>query len=133
LLVVAMLGIVALVVSALTRTPHRGALTLPEDAARPRAIAAAPVRTAAGPWLPAGQATAPARHLPVLGFYMPWDAASRQSLAAHVNEVDWLSPGIASVAGHDHRFSYESDDYLHQVLARAKRPPAMIPMVQNAR
>ena len=133
IMVVALLGIVALVVSALTRMPQRAALTLPEDAARPRAIAVAPVKTAPGPWLPAGQATAPARHLPVLGFYMPWDAASRQSLLAHVDEVDWLAPGLASVSGRDHRFAYESDDYLHRVLARAKRPPALIPMVQNAR
>ncbi|WP_156356225.1 glycosyltransferase [Sphingomonas sp. Leaf22] len=133
ILVVTMLAIVALVVSALTRTPQRGALALPGDAVRPQAIAAAPVATGTGPWLPAGQTAAAARRLPVLGFYMPWDAASRQSLARHVNEVDWLVPGIASVAGRDHRFDYESDDYLHAVLAKAKRPPALIPMVQNAR
>lgn len=132
-LAVAVLAVVALVVSALTRTPHRSALTLPEDAARPRAIASAPVTASAGAWLPAGRTAAPARHLPVLGFYMPWDEASRQSLAAHVDEIEWLVPGIASVAGRDHRFAFESDDYLHRVVAKATRPPALIPMVQNAR
>ena len=133
MLVVALLGIVALVVSALTRTPQRAALALPQDAIRPHAIDSAPSNTTAGPWLPAVQATPPSRHLPVLGFYMPWDAASRRSLAGHVNEIDWLAPGIASVAGREHRFAYESDEYLHRVLSTAKRRPALIPMVQNAR
>ncbi len=85
-----------------------------------------------GAWLPARRPVAD--YAPsVLGFYMPWDAPSRQSLAAHVGQIDWLVPGLATVTGDGHRFAYESDAYLHRVIDGAARKPRLLPMVQNAR
>ncbi len=125
--------VLTLLVMAVTRTHDRARLPLREDAGAPHAIRSVPVAGERGPWLPANRPAPTVRHLPVLGFYMPWDEASRRSLAAHVGDIDWLVPGLASVAGRDHGFSVESDAYLHRVLDGAKRRPALIPMVQNAR
>ncbi|HEX8445729.1 MAG TPA: polysaccharide deacetylase, partial [Sphingomonas sp.] len=134
LLVLLVAGLLAhMVTSARAQLPLR----LTEDAARLHASAAQPQRTAVGPWLPAGPSPAhsPAitRPLPVVGFYMPWDAPSRQSLSAHVDRLDWLVPGLATVTGADHRFVYESDPHLHRVLKGAHAAPVVLPMVQNAR
>ncbi|KQT35271.1 hypothetical protein ASG29_03980 [Sphingomonas sp. Leaf412] len=127
------MAILLMLVAALTGARARPALALPEDAARPRAIASVPVAGERGPWVPGGSRVGTARRLPVMGFYMPWDGPSRRSLARHVADVDWLVPGVASVVGPDHRFAFERDDHLHAVLARAPRRPALLPMVQNAR
>ena len=97
----------------------------------PRAATSTPVRDVArGAWLPA-KSGAPLTG-GTMGFYMPWDAPSRQSLAAHVGELEWLVPGLATVTGTDHRFVAEDDPYMRQVLARAAHRPRVLPMVQNA-
>ncbi len=97
----------------------------------PHAAAAAPTRDGApGAWLPAASGAALTGG--TMGFYMPWDAPSRQSLAAHVDALEWLVPGLATVTGADHRFVAEDDPFMRQVLARAARRPRVLPMVQNA-
>lgn len=131
-LVAALLAIVALLAVTVSTATRRAPLRFGEDAARPRAIAPAASAGERGAWLPAMAASRTGRP-PVLGFYMPWDEPSRRSLAAHVEELDWLVPGLASVSGRDHRFAYETDDTLREIVARARRKPAVLPMVQNAR
>ncbi|MFS0773803.1 glycosyltransferase [Sphingomonas sp. 1P08PE] len=106
----------------------------------PRIVAAAPRRMialaggsgAGGAWLPARRPMA--GHRPsVMAFYMPWDQASRRSLADHVAQVDWLVPGLATITGNAHRFAYETDNDLHRVVDGAARRPRLLPMVQNTR
>jgi cellulose synthase/poly-beta-1,6-N-acetylglucosamine synthase-like glycosyltransferase/peptidoglycan/xylan/chitin deacetylase (PgdA/CDA1 family)/spore germination protein YaaH len=87
-----------------------------------------------GHWLPAGTANAAGAGAPqtVVGFYTPWDEASRASLTAHVSELDWLVPDILSVTGPDHRLTPFADPRLASILNGAARRPAVLPMVQNA-
>jgi peptidoglycan/xylan/chitin deacetylase (PgdA/CDA1 family)/GT2 family glycosyltransferase len=132
-LVVAVVAVAALLAITVSTATVRAPLALREDAARPRGIADRVPAGDQGAWLPRGDAAATTTRLPVLGFYMPWDAPSRRSLAEHVGQVDWLVPGLASVSGADHRFRYEHDAFLRGVVARARRRPAVWPMVQNAR
>ncbi len=83
-------------------------------------------------WLPVG--TAPVltkiKQLKV-GFYVPWDDASRASLAAHIGELDWLVPGLISVTGADHHMTVFPDRPLEAILAATTKPPAIVSMVQN--
>ena len=80
-------------------------------------------------WLPA--ATAPtASRAQSLGFYMPWDEAGRDSLAAHASDLDFIAAGLARVTGPEHSFSFEADEHLRNVLAR-KDAGKLLLMVQN--
>ncbi|WP_294198792.1 glycosyltransferase [uncultured Sphingomonas sp.] len=116
------------------------AILRPMTGVAPRfAAAAAPLRAASadvpgdattGAWLPARSGAA--LRGGTMGFYMPWDAASRRSLAEHIDALEWLVPGLATVTGADHRFVAEDDPYLRQVTARATRRVRVLPMVQNA-
>ncbi|MFD1949644.1 polysaccharide deacetylase family protein [Sphingomonas arantia] len=89
-----------------------------------------------GRWLPlapTGAAAAGGRpaHQAVIGFYTPWDDASRASLTAHVAELDWLVPAMMSVTGPDHHLTTTDDPHLNAILDGAARRPAILPMVQN--
>ena len=83
-----------------------------------------------GAWLPASSGARLGGG--TMGFYMPWDAPSRRSLAAHVGALEWLVPGLATVTGRDHRFTAERDPWMHALLARSGHGPKLLPMVQNA-
>ena len=83
-------------------------------------------------WLPGRSAPAGAPAVPIkLGFYVPWDDASRASLSAHLGELDWLVPGLISVTGPDHHLTVFPDNRLDLLLATAPKLPAILPMVQN--
>ncbi len=83
-------------------------------------------------WLPGS--TAPAADRPtVTAFYAPWDDASRASLAAHINDIDWLVPALATIWGPDHRFIYKPDAALRATVKSSPHRPTVFPMVQNAR
>ncbi len=88
---------------------------------------------ALGGWLPFGSTDAKksARQL-VVGFYVPWDDASRASLASHITAMDWLVPGLVSVTGNDHKISIFSDPRLDTLLAATPKAPKILPMIQNA-
>jgi len=93
------------------------------------------VGTLLGHWLPAHAAATPAGPVArqtIVGFYTPWDDASRASLAAHVDALDWLVPDILSVTGRDHRLTPFADPRLDAILNGAAHRPAVLPMVQNA-
>ncbi len=112
------------------RDPH-APLRFAEDAGAPQGLAAAASRDGATPWLP--RAGAAAGKAPLrLGFYMPWDAASRASLAAHAGDLDWLAAGLATVTGADHHITYEHDADLAALLGKQARAPRLMPMIQNA-
>lgn len=125
------LSLLAFLVLVVTRPIQAGTLPFAEDAGRPHAARLTVPTESAGAWLPA--ATGKPVRGGTLGFYMPWDEPSRRSLAAHVGELAWLAPGLASVTGKDHRFAYESDPAMHAILARSAHRPGLLPMVQNAR
>ncbi|MBB3348995.1 glycosyltransferase [Sphingomonas sp. BK069] len=125
------LAALALLVALLVQPLDRVAPRFADDGTTPRALAPASVATRSGAWLPA--ATGAALKRETMGFYMPWDAPSRASLAAHLGELDWLVPGVATVTGADHRLTAEDDATLAPLLARAKHRPRLLPMVQNAR
>ena len=119
---------VATILSA--RDPH-APLRFAEDAGAPQGLAVTATGTGTAPWLP--KATAAAGKAPLrLGFYMPWDAPSHASLAAHAGELDWLAAGLATVTGTDHHVTYEHDGDLTTLLAGQAHAPRLLPMIQNA-
>ena len=132
---VAALSALALLVLgvALLTFERRSAPALPGFAQSPAPLAAAsvlPARADSATWLPAQPAIASAGRLERTGFYMPWDAASRESLTSHAGELDFVAAGLATVHGTDHRWRYESDPHLRQVLGRQSRHKLLL-MVQN--
>ncbi|MFM5884516.1 MAG: polysaccharide deacetylase family protein, partial [Novosphingobium sp.] len=123
----------AVFAATVVEAPIPGPLALAMERPRPRPIAHQ-VSKAIGSvarWLPGGAVHGSPAHPIRLGFYVPWDDASRASLAAHIGELDWLVPGLFSVTGPDHKLTVFPDQRLDQLLAATPRPPAVVPMVQN--
>ena len=134
-LLVLALGLALLVWWAATvlgaRDPH-APLRFAEDTGAPQGLAVTASTGTAAAWLPK-TGTAAAGKAPLrLGFYMPWDAASRASLAAHAADLDWLAAGLATVTGANHHVAYEHDGELATLLAGQARSPRLLPMIQNA-
>lgn len=133
-------GFVLLLVTAVTfaatviEAPIPGPLALAMERPRPRPLAhqVSKAMGSVSRWLPGRGPVhgSPARPIR-LGFYAPWDDASRASLAAHIGELDWLVPGLFSVTGPNHHLTVFPDPRLDQLLATTPRPPAVVPMVQN--
>ncbi|WP_419825432.1 glycosyltransferase [Sphingomonas sp.] len=90
------------------------------------------VAFALGAWSPHGSAAAAKVRQTVVGFYAPWDDASKASLVRHVGQLDWLVPALGSVTGPDHRLTIATDRVLGAVLRNATHRPLLMPMVQNA-
>ncbi|WP_174275076.1 glycosyltransferase [Sphingomonas bacterium] len=138
LLTCAALGFGATIVN----VPAPDPLKLGFEREQPRALGAqvAHLRHAVGrgvraltSWMPGGRpAIAPTTRPVVVAFYVPWDDASRASLAAHIGEIDWLVPAISSIIGPNHLFSYKPNANLRAVLRTSQRRPRILPMVQNA-
>lgn len=83
-------------------------------------------------WLPA-QASQRGHVRPVsVGFYAPWDDASRISLQQHVGELDWVAPALLSVAGPQHRLVRIPDARFDHLMQGLVVRPQVLPMVQNA-
>jgi len=122
--------------------PRPDPLRIGAEREQPRALGAQVahlrhvVRRRLGSWLPGSPGSsrggARTQRQLVAGFYVPWDDASRASLAAHVGELDWLIPAIAFVNGPDHQFRYVPGNALRAILAGSPHRPAILPMVQNA-
>ena len=84
-------------------------------------------------WLPhARPATAAQVKQITVGFYVPWDDASRASLAAHIGQLDWLVLGLISMTGPSHQLAVTADPGFDQLVATTPRRPLILPMVQNA-
>ncbi|HZZ34191.1 MAG TPA: glycosyltransferase [Caulobacteraceae bacterium] len=73
----------------------------------------------------------PARPLSV-GFYVSWDESSRVSLARHVNQLDVVSPEWVTLNGSLGRVTLTSDPQAEAIIAGAKNPPSVLPVVDNA-
>ena len=82
-------------------------------------------------WLPGAKYTAPPGRQAVVGFYAWWDDSSRASLAAHINEIDWLVPTIASVVGPQHQMIVAPNKPLQATLSTSQHRPLILPMIQN--
>ena len=90
------------------------------------------VRSALTSWLPKGKPGTRGEPLTV-GFYVPatTDASSRVSLEAHLADLDWVVPALATTSGGDGQLRVISDPRLAYVLATAQHRPQMLTMVQN--
>jgi cellulose synthase/poly-beta-1,6-N-acetylglucosamine synthase-like glycosyltransferase/peptidoglycan/xylan/chitin deacetylase (PgdA/CDA1 family)/spore germination protein YaaH len=67
-----------------------------------------------------------------IGFHVPWDPESTESLRRHVNDLDWVIPGWVSVTGPRHTITTFDDNAGRGVLNSAARRPLILPMIQNA-
>jgi peptidoglycan/xylan/chitin deacetylase (PgdA/CDA1 family)/spore germination protein YaaH/GT2 family glycosyltransferase len=90
-----------------------------------------PASGAARDWLPA-RAASPQQATPAetLGFYMPWDEASRRSLRANAGQLSWVAAGMVSVRGRDHRW-IEAEDAALQPIMAANPHARLLLMIQN--
>ncbi len=66
-----------------------------------------------------------------VGFYVSWDEDSRVSLKAHVDKLDVISPQWVLLDGSLGRINLTSDPYAEALIAGAKVPPSILPMVHN--
>jgi len=93
----------------------------------------AAIRHGIAAWLPKGGSPAASRINQIsVGFYAPWDDASRASLAAHIGQLDWVVPDLMSVTGPSHRLVMTPDRKFDAIMAATPRQPRLLPMVQNA-
>lgn len=67
----------------------------------------------------------------VVAFYVPWDDGSRAAFEAHASEMDVVIGAFASVGGPQHAYVYQPDARFQKARAAAKKPPALLTMVQN--
>jgi cellulose synthase/poly-beta-1,6-N-acetylglucosamine synthase-like glycosyltransferase/spore germination protein YaaH/peptidoglycan/xylan/chitin deacetylase (PgdA/CDA1 family) len=72
----------------------------------------------------------PAKPLSV-GFYVSWDESSRVSLRRHVDKLDVISPQWVLLDGSEGGVSVTSDPVAEALIAGAKTPPSVLPMVHN--
>ncbi|MGY4397289.1 peptidoglycan/xylan/chitin deacetylase (PgdA/CDA1 family)/spore germination protein YaaH/GT2 family glycosyltransferase [Sphingomonas sp. UYAg733] len=66
-----------------------------------------------------------------VGFYVPWDKASKVSLRAHLDDLGWVVPATFGVAGKDHRLVQVADPNFDAIIDSALHRPTILPMVQN--
>jgi cellulose synthase/poly-beta-1,6-N-acetylglucosamine synthase-like glycosyltransferase/spore germination protein YaaH/peptidoglycan/xylan/chitin deacetylase (PgdA/CDA1 family) len=67
-----------------------------------------------------------------IGFYVSWDQDSRTSLRRHINQLDVVSPQWLLLDGSLGRVAVTSDLQAEALIAGAKTPPSVLPMVHNA-
>lgn len=132
LVVTLCLAVLAWTVTSLERrsAPQFSAV-LAQERLRPAPVRPAPVSEAANAWLPARPRPGAQRLADeTLGFYMPWDAASRSSLRAHVGQLSWVAAGLVSVRGRDHQWIEAADAALGDILKGSPRTRLLL-MIQN--
>jgi cellulose synthase/poly-beta-1,6-N-acetylglucosamine synthase-like glycosyltransferase/spore germination protein YaaH/peptidoglycan/xylan/chitin deacetylase (PgdA/CDA1 family) len=79
----------------------------------------------------AGKPGGPTRPLSV-GFYVPWDPMSRDSLAKHIDELDVVAPQWISLNGSGGQITIASDPQAEAIIAGAKNAPSILPIVTNS-
>lgn len=110
---------------------HRKSPTL-EQQVKPIGEGLSAIRRQVAAWLPRGRTKAVGMDALSVGFYVPWDDASRASLAAHVGQLDWVVPGVMTMTGPQHQINVTADPRLDAILAGASQTPKILPMIQNA-
>jgi cellulose synthase/poly-beta-1,6-N-acetylglucosamine synthase-like glycosyltransferase/peptidoglycan/xylan/chitin deacetylase (PgdA/CDA1 family)/spore germination protein YaaH len=68
-----------------------------------------------------------------VAFYVSWDPISRESLRQHVNAVDVVSPQWLSLRNANGDLDVTSDPQADALIRGARRVPAVMPVVHNAR
>lgn len=129
--------IVAVVIAAiafattLVAVPNSGVLPLPF--ARRQAMTLEPtaqLKGRRGEWLP--RKAVEQEHTPLtIAFYTPGNDSALASVHAHMGQIDWLVPSLMNVAGPRAQLQISNDPKLASLLARAAKPPRLLPMVQN--
>lgn len=128
--------VVAAFFATLAFTPRLPTLTLKD----PQVLQALHVETAHRlkerlPWrrIPKAPRTASGdRSRPLaIGFYVSWDEDSRASLKRHVNQLDVVSPQWVALDGSLGRVKVTADPQAEAIIASAKSPPSILPMVHN--
>ena len=79
----------------------------------------------------AGLPGGPTRPLNV-GFYVSWDPDSLDSLAQHIDQLDVVAPLWVVLDGSFGPVTVTSDPQAEAVIASAKNPPSVLPLVHNA-
>lgn len=134
-LLVAAILCVAMFVWAITSLERRSAPALSKtiDAGQTHSASIKPTAASASSaeWLPASAPLGqPRLAAETLGFYMPWDEASRRSLRANVSQISWVAAGMVSVRGPDHEWIEADDPALSGILASSPRTRLLL-MIQN--
>ncbi|MEO8811795.1 MAG: glycosyltransferase [Caulobacteraceae bacterium] len=79
-----------------------------------------------------GRTAAGGRARPLsVGFYVTWDEESRVSLKRHVDKLDVVSPQWILLDGSLGAVAVTSDPQAEAIIATAKTPPSVLPMVHN--
>ena len=78
-----------------------------------------------------GPSGGPAKPLTV-AFYVSWDERSRTSLAAHMDQIDVLSPTWIALKDSLGRVEVTEDPQAEALLAHATHRPAVLPAIHNA-
>ena len=68
-----------------------------------------------------------------VGFYVSWDESSRESLARHVNQLDVVAPQWIALADAAGNIDLTADPHAEAIITSAKHPPALLPVVHNAK
>jgi spore germination protein YaaH len=68
----------------------------------------------------------------VVGFYVPWDAQSKSSLAANLDALTVFAPQWVNLADAAGALRIVDDPAAQEVLKAARRPPKIMPLVTNA-
>lgn len=67
-----------------------------------------------------------------VGFYVSWDSNSRASLAAHVKDMDVVSPQWVALSDRKGNIAVTADPQATALLASAPNKPAILPLVHNS-
>jgi spore germination protein YaaH len=67
-----------------------------------------------------------------IGFYLPWDAASRASTVAHAAALDVLAPMSGALDSPQGSVRWQPDPALPAALAAAHGKPRVFPVISNA-
>ncbi len=73
---------------------------------------------------PAGQALR-------IRFYVPWDPDSANSLANHINDLDWVVAAAGQISGSAGNLTVSPDTKLDAIARNGMHRPRMVLMVQN--
>jgi peptidoglycan-N-acetylglucosamine deacetylase len=134
LLLLAILGAAAAFAVTVVRVPTPAPLAMRIEHPQPHSLKqqTSGIRHSFASWLPHAGRGKPGGEPLAVGFYVPWDDASRASLARHIGALDWVIPSLYSVTGPSHRLAAVPDTRFDAILAGAARRPKVLPMVQNA-
>jgi len=68
-----------------------------------------------------------------VGFYVSWDPAAQESLERHVDQLDVVAPQWISLESPQGDVAITSDPRAEAIVANAKHPPSLLPVVHNAK